>query len=127
MTDIVYDVNVNGTRAVIAACIRSASVRALVYTSSIDVTFDGRPVCDGTEERPYPANPGEFNGYIHSKVMAERHVLAANSPGGLLTTALRPSHIFGPGDPMIPLVVDLVRSGGAPFMMGDGRNENDYV
>ena len=36
-------------------------------------------------------------------------------------------HIFGPGDPMIPLVVDLVRSGGAPFMMGDGRNENDYV
>jgi nucleoside-diphosphate-sugar epimerase len=126
MTDFLYDVNVNGTRAVIAACTRSKSVRALVYTSSIDVTFDGRPVLDGTEDRPYPQHPDEFNGYIHSKVLAERHVLAANSPG-LRTAALRPSHIYGPGDPMIPLVVDLVSSGGAPFMMGDGRNVNDYV
>lgn len=126
MTDEVYDVNVNGTRAVIAACIQARTVRALVYTSSIDVTFDGNPVRLGTEERPYPRNPGAFNGYIHSKVLAESEILAANG-SRLRTAALRPSHIFGPGDPMIPLVVDMVRCGEAPFILGDGRNENDYV
>lgn len=126
MTDEVYDVNVNGTRAVIAACIQARTVQALVYTSSIDVTFDGNPVRLGTEERPYPRNPGAFNGYIHSKVLAEKEILAANG-SRLRTAALRPSHIFGPGDPMIPLVVDMVRCGEAPFILGDGRNENDYV
>jgi len=48
------------------------------------------------------------------KAQAEALVLCANNIGGLLTCALRPSNVFGPGDTqLVPFLVNLARSGWA--------------
>ncbi|KAF9013480.1 hypothetical protein BDQ17DRAFT_1537136 [Cyathus striatus] len=67
-----FKVNVDGTKAVIAAA---------VYIIDID------------ERVPYPEVP--MDAYNESKAKAEEAVLAANGKGGLLTVALRPAGIFG--------------------------------
>lgn len=48
------------------------------------------------------------------KAQAEALVLFANNIDGLLTCALRPSNVFGPGDTqLLPLLVNFVKSGWA--------------
>ena len=125
MSETIYDVNVNGVKSALAASRASETVQAFVYTSSIDVTFTGHPVHNATEaDLTYPQTPSWYNGYIHTKVLAERAVLAANRPT-FRTAALRPSHIYGPGDAMLTIISDMVRAGQAPFRLGHGIN--DYV
>jgi sterol-4alpha-carboxylate 3-dehydrogenase (decarboxylating) len=85
-------VNVAGTRAVLAAA-AAAGVRKLVYTSSASVIFDGRPLANADERHPLPARAMDV--YNASKAQAERLVVAANTPGGLQTVALRPAGIYG--------------------------------
>ena len=125
-------VNVDGTRHVIDACTASASVARLIYTSSIDACYDGRPVRAGDESHPYAPAP-HLTAYIRTKGAAERLVLAADSGrgcggvGALATCALRPGHIYGPDDPMIDVVCGLVRAGGVPVRFGDGVNDYLFV
>lgn len=48
------------------------------------------------------------------KAQAEAMVLGANDINGLLTCALRPSNVFGPGDSeLVPFVLNLAKSGWA--------------
>jgi nucleoside-diphosphate-sugar epimerase len=113
------DVNVGGTKNLIAAC-RQAGVTRLVYTSSPSATFGPRPAEGATEtECPYPA---EFGGpYPESKALAEQEVLAANGPE-LATTALRPHLIYGPGEPhMLPRILAR-QTQGRLKRIGDGQN-----
>eukprot|EP00050_Salpingoeca_kvevrii_P014168 m.33176 g.33176 ORF g.33176 m.33176 type:complete len:614 (+) comp5597_c0_seq1:1963-3804(+) len=117
-------VNVGGAEAVVAAC-RTAKVPLLIYTSSIDVTFTGEPVLNGNEDQPYATAPF-FNEYTRTKMLAERAVLGA-SDGTLRTCALRPAHIYGPGDLMVKSVLDLVRRGAVPFRFGSGTCAYIYV
>jgi hypothetical protein len=51
-----------------------------------------------------------LNQYSLSKALAEQRVLAADDPRGLRTAALRPGHIYAPGDPMIEFAVALTRT-----------------
>lgn len=54
--------------------------------------------------------------------------ITSHPPGSLLTCALRPSAIFGEGDPlMIPSLVDNARAGKTKFMIGDGKNVCDFT
>lgn len=87
-----YKVNVDGTKAVIAAAV-ATGVRKLVFTSSASVVFDGTDLADADERLPYSKTP--VDAYTDSKAKAEAAVLAANGKGGLLTVALRPAGIFG--------------------------------
>jgi sterol-4alpha-carboxylate 3-dehydrogenase (decarboxylating) len=87
-----WKVNVDGTKAVIAAA-QASGVRKLVFTSSAGVVFNGGDIIGVDERLPYPAQP--FDAYNESKAKAEEAVLAANGQGGLLTVALRPAGIFG--------------------------------
>ena len=88
-------VNVDGTDHVVAAC-RSHGIRALVFTSSPSVVFDGSDFEGGDEAAPYPT---QFHPpYPRSKAEAEQRVLEADSPGALRTLALRPHLILGEGD-----------------------------
>lgn len=88
-------VNVDGSGHVLAAC-RAQGVRALVFTSSPSVVFDGSDFEGGDEGAPYP---DRFHApYPRSKAEAERLILAADEPGGLRTLALRPHLILGEGD-----------------------------
>ncbi|RIK65744.1 MAG: 3-beta hydroxysteroid dehydrogenase [Planctomycetota bacterium] len=86
--------NVVGTRNVLEAC-RAAGARALVYTSSPSVVFDGRDMEGVDESAPYPDRYEAH--YPRTKAIAEREVLEANGPM-LATVSLRPHLIWGPRD-----------------------------
>ncbi|PNH03700.1 Short-chain dehydrogenase/reductase family 42E member 1 [Tetrabaena socialis] len=70
-------VNVGGTANVLAACLRHAVPR-LVYVSTVNVIFVGRPIHGGDESAPYPPPSAYKDHYSASKAEAERMVLAAN-------------------------------------------------
>ena len=100
--------NVAGTENVISAC-RILSITRLVYTGSPSVVFDGSDVEGGDESLPYPAHFEAH--YPHTKALAEKAVLAANSRT-LATVSLRPHLIWGPGDNhLVPRIVAKARSG----------------
>ena len=87
-----WKVNVDGTKAIIAAA-QSQHVRKLVYTSSAGVVFNGNDLINVDERSPMPAQA--MDAYNESKVKAEELVLGANGQQGLLTVSLRPAGIFG--------------------------------
>ncbi|MCO5598044.1 hypothetical protein L7F22_052134 [Adiantum nelumboides] len=147
-----YSVTVEGTRNVVKACI-SNNVHKLIYTSSPSAVFDGvSAIVNGDESMPYPERHNDI--YSETKAQAEAIVLAANGKFGLVTCALRPSSIFGPGDKLlVPSLVAAARSGkmkagalsfesGASlllkeisgiailytkFILGDGKNMYDFT
>ncbi len=90
--DRAWQINVEGTRNIIRAC-QSQGVQRLVYTSSVDVCFSGKPLPDMHEELPYAQSPKSI--YARTKIEAERLALAANGRGDLLTCAIRPDGIYG--------------------------------
>jgi nucleoside-diphosphate-sugar epimerase len=116
-----YDrTNVDGTRHVIAAC-RANRVKRLVFTSSPSVCFDGRDHVRAGNDLPYATR--FLAHYPRSKAEAEALVLAANGADGLVTCALRPHLIFGPGDPhLLPRLLERARAGRLAIV-GAGDNE----
>ncbi|KAJ8383981.1 hypothetical protein AAFF_G00212250 [Aldrovandia affinis] len=98
----VESVNVGGTQNVISVCLER-QVPRLVYTSTVNVVFAGRPIEDGDEETVpcVPADMQHVDHYSRTKAAAEDLVLTANgltlTGGGCLRTCvLRPSGIYGP-------------------------------
>lgn len=117
--------NVLGTQNVLAAC-REHRVPRLVFTSSPSVVFDGSDENQITESTPYPKR--YLAHYPRSKAIAERLVLAANSPD-FSTIALRPHLIWGPGDPhLVPRILERARTGRLS-MIGSRKNlvDSTYI
>ncbi|KAK3859490.1 hypothetical protein Pcinc_034402 [Petrolisthes cinctipes] len=74
---LVEEINVGGTREVIAAALR-AQVRALVYTSTYNVVFGGEEIQGGDETMPtYPLH-AHTDHYSRTKTVAEMLVLMAD-------------------------------------------------
>ncbi len=121
-----FDVTVTGTRNVIEAC-WECGVKKLVHTSSPSVVFDGiHSIVNGDESLPIPDTHNDF--YSDAKAHAEGLVLSANGKQGLLTCAVRPSGIFGPGDRLaIPAFAANARAGKLKFIVGDGENMFDWT
>jgi len=118
-------VNVEGTKNVIAACVESPLVKALVYTSSASVTFDGSDLYNASEKAMY-ADPA-FDDYQETKKVAEEAVLKANG-SDLATCVLRPSGIFGEGDQqMVPTVLKLGDTGKSKWQIGKNENLVDFT
>jgi nucleoside-diphosphate-sugar epimerase len=119
-----FQVNTLGTRHVLAGCLKGG-VRRLVYTSSPSVTFTGEDQRGVDESVPYADR--WLCHYPHSKALAEQEVLAANGRGELLTCALRPHLVWGPGDQhLIPRLVERARSGRLR-RIGAGTNRIDMI
>jgi nucleoside-diphosphate-sugar epimerase len=109
---------------VIAACVRHRVPR-LVFTSSPSVTFTGENQIHVDESAPYARR--WLCHYAHSKALAEQLVLEANDPPQLMTCALRPHLLWGPGDPhLIPKLLSRARSGRFR-RIGDGKNLVDHT
>ncbi|EMD39814.1 hypothetical protein CERSUDRAFT_112075 [Gelatoporia subvermispora B] len=120
-----WKVNVDGTKAVIAAAVANG-VPKLVYTSSAGVVFSGESLIDVDERVPPPEKA--MDAYNESKLKAEEMVLAANGKGGLYTVALRPAGLFGPGDRqlMTGLYQTYLRNQ-THFQIGDNTNLFDWT
>jgi nucleoside-diphosphate-sugar epimerase len=109
-----YDVNVTGTRNVLAAAFE-AKVRKFVYCSTCGVhgNVDHPP---GGEDAPI--QPADY--YQQTKYEAEPIVLEYVQRG-LKATIIRPAAIYGPGDPeRFYLIYRRVAKGWFP-MIGSGR------
>jgi 2-alkyl-3-oxoalkanoate reductase len=117
--------NVVGTQNVLAAC-RAAGVPRLIFTSSPSVVFSGSDENQITESTPYPKR--YLAHYPKTKAIAEKLVLAANSPT-LATVALRPHLIWGPNDPhLVPRILARARIGRLS-MIGNRKNlvDSTYI
>ncbi|KAL5501439.1 ERG26 [Sanghuangporus vaninii] len=122
---IYWRVNVEGTKAVIAAAI-ALRIKKLVFTSSAGVVFNGKDLVNIDERYPYPDVP--LDAYNESKAKAEELVLAANGKDGLLTVALRPSGIFGPGDRQVMHgLMQVLYNKQTHFQLGDNTNLFDWT
>ena len=122
-----WRVNVDGTDNVIRAC-RENGVSRLVYTSSVDVCFDGTPSPDMDQRSAYATAPASV--YQETKIEAEKRELAANGVDGLYTCALRADGIYGPEPNMIlNAVVEQVALGRFKAGIGsaDTLQDNSYV
>jgi 2-alkyl-3-oxoalkanoate reductase len=108
--------NVEGTRAVLAAC-RLAGVGRLVHVSSPSVAHGGAALVGVGAGR---ADPAAARGhYARSKALAEQAALAADSPS-LAVLAVRPHLVWGPGDTqLVERVVTRARAGRLP-VIGSG-------
>ncbi|GAA6050727.1 hypothetical protein JCM3770_006597 [Rhodotorula araucariae] len=118
-------VNVQGTRTVVDACVQEG-VKKLVFTSSAGTVYDGHDLKNVDERLPFPDVP--IDAYNVTKAKAEQIVLEANGKGGLLTVAIRPAGIFGPGDRQaIPGMMDVLKSGKTKFQVGHNENFFDWT
>jgi len=119
-----HRINVDGTANVIEAC-RHHRVRHLVHTSSPSIVHSGGDIGGIDESLPIA---GHFSApYPASKAAAERIVLGANG-AELLTVALRPHLIWGPGDPhILPRLAAKARRGSLALPGPDKRVDTIFV
>ena len=119
----VLSVNVGGTKNIISACAKN-NINYLVYTSSLDAVFTGKPLVDINEDQPYPSSYHSV--YCESKIVGEKAVLEATS-GALKTCVLRPSDIYGEADPYhIDSLIDMAKSG-FYTRLGNGESKCQHV
>jgi nucleoside-diphosphate-sugar epimerase len=122
----IRSVNLQGTMHVLAACQRHR-VRSLVYTSSYNAVFSGKPF-SAALDCPYPL-PSDFSDeYSRTKSAAEQMVLQANGERGLHTVALRMAGIYGVGEQRhFPRIIRLVRLGAVKMTIGGLQSRQDWV
>ena len=118
-----HAVNVTGTQRVLRMA-QQAGAKRLISTSSNNVCFDGREIVEGDESSPYAEDPADL--YTATKLQGELAVLQANDPEGLLTCAIRPGGIFGPGEEhFLPMLVEQCVRGRFVAILGDGLGLSD--
>ena len=117
--------NITATQNLLDAAIHH-HVKRFVFTSSPSVTFDGGDAIHANESLPYPAR--HLAHYPRTKAEAERRVLAANGTSGLLTCALRPHLVYGPGDPhLLPRLVSRAKAGKLAWIGKGNQVDVTYV
>lgn len=119
-----HRINAGGTTNVIEAC-RRHGVRYLVHTSSPSIVHSGGDMGGINEAVPIASR---FSApYPASKAEAERRVMGANDHD-LLTVALRPHLIWGPGDPhILPRLAAKARGGSLALPGPDKRVDTIFV
>ena len=110
-------VNVDGTKAVIAAC-RATGVGRLVHVGTEAALMHGQPLVAVDEH--YPLALRSRVPYSATKAAAEAAVIEANG-AGLETVIVRPRFVWGAGDTtLLPILVSMARSGRLRWI-GGGR------
>jgi len=123
-TDKLEKINIQANRDIIKAC-KEFNVSKLIYTSSIDAIYEGKPIKDGDESLPYPSK--FIDHYSYTKAVAEKDVISSNDENGLLTCSLRTAGIYGPGDrTRLPSIIDVLRKGNY-MQIGDGTAHFSHV
>ena len=119
----IESINVGGTKNLIRAA-QENGVRRFVHTSSIVASFCMN-AAGGDESAPYSTSRDL---YTSTKIAGERAVLDANGKDGLLTCALRPGGIYGPGERMTyGRLIRALKKGVPLVVFGNGKARLDYV
>jgi len=119
----VLDINVGGTENIIRAC-QVLNVEALVYTSSLDAVYTGKPLVNIDEKQPYPEK--HANAYCLSKALGEKRILEIPE-GSTKSCILRPSDIYGERDPYhIDALVEMSKNG-FYVRLGNGKSLCQHV
>ena len=122
---LVWAVNFEGTKHMLEAA-RVHGITRFLYISSGSVVYEGKDIENGDESLPYCSTSQAP--YADSKIAAEKYVLAANGEHGIVTCALRPHVIFGPGDGrFMPAVLANARAGRLKAQVGRGTWLSDYT
>ncbi|MHB1416858.1 MAG: NAD-dependent epimerase/dehydratase family protein [Chloroflexota bacterium] len=112
-----FAVNVKGTTNALQAAV-AHGVRRFVYVSSNSA--QGVTKKRTLMEEHHPCRPD--NAYGRSKYMAEQVVRRYHKEHGLPTVIVRPTMLYGPGQPeRITRLMRMVK-GGRPLVFGDGHN-----
>ncbi|XP_021569967.1 putative short-chain dehydrogenase/reductase family 42E member 2 [Carlito syrichta] len=129
----IESINVGGTKLVIDVCVRQRVPR-LVYTSTVNVAFGGKPIDQGDEDSvPYFPLDKHMDHYSRTKAIADQLILMANGtplPGGgtLRTCVLRPPGIYGPEEQRhLPRVASHIKRRLFMFRFGDRRTRMNWV
>ena len=114
--------NLRMMQAVIEA-VKAAPVAHLVYISSDAVYADSdRPMTEAS-----PAEPGSLHGIMH----LAREVMLKNELAGIPQVFVRPTLIFGPGDPHNGYgpnrFMRLAQAGETITLFGEGEERRDHV
>lgn len=121
----IWAVNHGGTRNMLAAS-QAHGIQRFVYVSSASVVYQGKDIENGDETLPYAA--ASQAPYADSKIAAEREVLAAHDPSRLVTCAIRPHVIYGPGDGrFLPAILRRAQSGTLRFGVGREDKLSDFT
>ncbi|GIZ40113.1 hypothetical protein CKM354_000346500 [Cercospora kikuchii] len=129
--EVMRKVNVEGTRVLLRAA-QETGVTAFVYTSSASVIHDTQSdLINADESYPLIMGKDQPEYYTTTKAEAELLVLAANRAPQypkFLTTALRPSGMFGEGDvQLIPPGLSAYYKGQTKIQIGDNENLFDFT
>nr|XP_008256085.1 putative short-chain dehydrogenase/reductase family 42E member 2 [Oryctolagus cuniculus] len=129
----IESINVGGTKLVIDVCVRRRVPR-LVYTSTVNVAFGGKPIEQGDEDSvPYFPLDKHMDHYSRTKAIADQLILMANGtplPGGgtLRTCVLRPPGIYGPEEQRyLPRVAGHIKRRLFMFRFGDRKTRMNWV
>ncbi|KAM3661966.1 putative short-chain dehydrogenase/reductase family 42E member 2 [Ammospiza maritima maritima] len=131
--DQIESINVGGTKVIIDVC-KQRNIPRLIYTSTVNVVFGGKPIEEGDEETvPYFPLEKQFNHYSRTKAIADQMVLAANGTllkGGdkLHTCVLRPPGIYGPEEQRhLPRVAINIQRRLFNFKFGNHKVQMNWV
>jgi len=122
--ELVRSVNIEGTRNLLRVA-QESGVRRFVHTSSV-ITASGTSQPGVGEAAPY-SKASDL--YSSTKVESEQLVLAANGESGLLTSAIRPGGIYGPGErnTIVGPLMKALKQGAPLVVFGDGTSRIDYT
>jgi dihydroflavonol-4-reductase len=115
------EVNVEGTRRLVEACLRAApGLERLVFVSSVAAAGPSRPGRAGREAD----EPNPVSGYGRSKLRAEDVVRRA--AGRTPVTIIRPPNVVGPGSKELEQAIALLRKRIVPAI-GDERPRTSLI
>lgn len=107
--------NVGGTDNLLKASLL-AGVKRFVHCSTSGVHGH---ISEPPADESYPFNP--TNIYEKTKLEGEKHALTFCNETGLPVTVIRPAYVYGPGDPRIIKMIQMIKN--KKFLMvGDGSN-----
>ncbi|CAG8961398.1 hypothetical protein HYFRA_00013346 [Hymenoscyphus fraxineus] len=123
-----YDVNVEGTKALLTCAQECERTKAFIYTSSSTVAKS--PNHFTTEAQPLlpTTSKTDFDYYATTKAIADQFVLNSNEPNGLKTCCLRLALIYGERDnQMIPGVIKVLHDNQHTNQIGNNTALMDFL